>query len=223
MESNRNRYIPSKYTEDQKIPFLNIVTRKVIEMTQELPGLNILDFNISKTERRVTLSVGYKKDTATQQKFDLGNLFVHKPESNASNMPNFKDYQLGQGLIKIHDPDCPCSTNQDGEALSKEEPKHRMPLTDRPEFGEREKSTSSRDTTDGLKKMQTEIVNLITGISINSDGGDEDAPAWFDTFLKMDDTKMDVNYFRSLITDIEPKPDDQATQRRIDEFVQKHC
>ena len=108
MESNRNRYIPSTFTEDQKIPFLNTVTRKVIEMTQELPGLNILDFNISKTERRVTLSVGYKKDTDTQQKFDLGNLFVHNPESNTSNKPKYKDFQLGQGLLKIHDPDCPC-------------------------------------------------------------------------------------------------------------------
>ena len=98
-----------------------------------------------------------------------------------------------------------------------------MPLTNRPEFGEKQKSTSAKDTTDGLDKMQTEIVNLITGISINSDGEDDGAPAWFDTFLKMDVTKMDEDYFRSLLTDREAKPDDQATQRRIDDFVQKYC
>ena len=95
MESNRYRYIPSTFTEDQKIPFLNTVTRKVIEMTQELPGLNILDFNICKTERRVTLSVGYKKDTETQKKFDLGNLFVHDTVRNTGNMPKDRDCQFG--------------------------------------------------------------------------------------------------------------------------------
>ena len=222
MASNKDRYIPSKYTEDQKIPLLNTVSRKVVEMTKELPGLNILDFHISKTEKRVTLSIGFKKDTNPQQKFNLSNLFVHDPERDTSNMPKHKDFQHGQGLLKIHDTDCPCSTNQDKEALDKDEPKHRMPLTNRPEFGEKKKSTSAKDTPDGLDKMQTEIVNLITGISINSDGEDDGAPAWFDTFLKMDVTKMDEDYFRSLLTDREAKPDDQATQRRIDDFVQNN-
>ena len=227
MASNKERYIPSKYTEDQKIPLLNTVSRKVVEMTKELPGLNILDFHISKTEKRVTLSIGFKKETNPQQKFDLSNLFVHDPIRNTSNMPKHKDFQPEQGLLKIHDADCPCSTNQDKEALDKDELKHRMPLTDRPEFGEKQKSTSAKGTPDGLEKMQTEIVNLITditrtGISNNSGDEDDNAPAWFNTFLNMDVNKMDEDYFRSLLTQREAHPDNLATQRRIDDFVQNN-
>ena len=47
--------------DDQKILLLHTVSRKVIEMTGELPGLEVLDFNISKTAKRVTLSIGYKE------------------------------------------------------------------------------------------------------------------------------------------------------------------
>ena len=41
-----------KSEDDQKILLLHTVSRKDIEMTRELPGLDVLDFNISKASNK---------------------------------------------------------------------------------------------------------------------------------------------------------------------------
>ena len=56
MASHKAKGILSKSTAE-KIPLLNTVSRKIVEMSKELPGLDVLDFNISKTDKRVTLSI----------------------------------------------------------------------------------------------------------------------------------------------------------------------
>ena len=59
-----------KTEDDQKILLLHTVSKKVIEMTRELPGLDVLDFNLSKSSKKVTLSIGYK-EAKPLKKLDL--------------------------------------------------------------------------------------------------------------------------------------------------------
>ena len=65
-----------KTAEDQKILLLNTVSKKVIEMTQKFPELNVLDYNISKSDRKMSFSAGYKQEVKPQQKFNLSPLFL---------------------------------------------------------------------------------------------------------------------------------------------------
>ena len=75
MASQKAKGILSKSIAE-KIPLLYTVSRKIIDMSNELLELEVLDFNISKTDKRVTLSIGYKKETTNQTRFDL---YCQKP------------------------------------------------------------------------------------------------------------------------------------------------
>ena len=132
MASNMEKTNLVKTAEDQKILLLHTVSRKVIEMTKELPGLDILDFNFSKTSKKVTLSIGYK-DPKPPKKFDLSEVLMLDQMEPRDNMATYQNFQPDQEC-KIHHKECPFSTLQDKEDLDTEKPKNRMPMTQRPEF-----------------------------------------------------------------------------------------
>ena len=92
-----------------------------------------------------------------------------------------------------------------------------MPMSNRPEFADRQKSPYVR-TSPGIKRMESEIVNVITGNcdtalhtpgrdSDSSDDGEEDVPNWFSDFLNKDMDKMDADYFQHLLGQKETYPD----------------
>ena len=218
---------PAKIAEDQKILLLHIVSKKVVEMTRELPGLDILDFNISKTSKRVTLSIGYKQEFKPQQKFDLSNIFVHDPVGPQHNIAKHQDFQPDQGLLNIHHKD---STYQDIQANQecntrhqecKERCNYRVPMCDRREFSEEPKSPHEEDMP-GLEIMQSEIVKLLTDLNkpeVYIDEEENTVPNWFSTFLNTNVDKMDEDYFNSLLKQREAHPGNPTTQRRIDSFM----
>ena len=229
MASHKAKGILSKSTAE-KIPLLNTVSRKIIEMSNELPGLDVLDFNISKTDKRVTLSIGFKKEATHQTRFDLSNLFVKSPAEETDNTPTCQECQPDQGLLQIHDKNCPCSTNI--ATLNKDEQQLKMPMTNRPEFADKQKSAYDSNSP-GLNRMESEIVNIITGIcdttihtpgrdSDNSDDEEENVPNWFSDFLNKDMDKMDADYFQHLLGQKEAHPDNPATHRRFNNFVQEN-
>ena len=85
--------------EEGKKYCLHRVGRKLILMTQEISGLDMLDFNFSKSERRVTFSAGFKPSVRPDQKFDLSPLFICDNDRNHINH--------GCGLHSRH-PDIHC-------------------------------------------------------------------------------------------------------------------
>ena len=209
--------------EDKKLLLLNTVSRKVIEMTKELPGLDILDFNISKGSKKVSLSIGYKTPKPPK-KFDLSEIL--RFDQMEPRMATHQDFQPNQEC-EIHNKECPFSTIQNKEDLDTEKPKSRMPMSQRPEF--RDRSTSP-----GLELMQNEIVKIITdsckndprlpvreykeGRNYDSDGEDN-RPNWFNTFVNTDIEKMDTDYFQALLSQRAEDPDNAAIQKRIDNFL----
>ena len=211
----------------EKIPLLNTVSRKIIDMSNELPGLDVLDFTISKNDHRVTLSIGYKKEKQQQTRFDLSDLFVKSP-AKTDNMPTYQESQPGQGLVQVHDKNCPCSTNM--APLYKDEQQGRKPMSERPEFSDSKKSHHVRNSP-GIRRMENEIVNVLTGNcdtalhtpgrdSDSSVDGEEDVPIWFSDFLNKDMDKMDSDYFQHLLDQKEKYPDNPATHKRFNTFVQ---
>ena len=77
MASHKAKGILSKSTEE-KIPLLN-------------------------TDKRVALSIGFKKKATHQTRFDLSNLFVKSPAEETANTPTCQECQPDQGLLQIHD------------------------------------------------------------------------------------------------------------------------
>ena len=104
-----------KTEDDQKILLLHTVSKKVIEMAKELPGLDILDFNISKSSKRVTLSIGYK-DSKPQKKLDLSEVLGFGNVESKYNMTNTQDFQPNLEC-EIHQQKCPFSKPQNRECL----------------------------------------------------------------------------------------------------------
>ena len=210
-----------KTEDDQKILLLHTVSKKVIEMAKELPGLDILDFNISKSSKRVTLSIGYK-DSKPQKKLDLSEVLGFGNVESKYNMTNTQDFQPNLEC-EIHQQKCPFSKPQDKEYLDTEKQKHRVPLNERPEFKEELHSP-------GLEMMQKEIVRIITDYhqkdSHNTreyDSDEEDKPpTWFNTFVNTDVEQMDAAYFQSLLSQRAADPNNPAIQRRIDNFLTEH-
>ena len=114
-----------KTEDDQKILLLHTVSRKVIEMTRELPGLDVLDFNLSKSSRKLTLSIGYK-EAKPQQKLDLSEVLGFDSVPPAQNMTNSQDFQPNVEC-EIHQQKCPFSKLPDKEYLDTEKPKNTVP------------------------------------------------------------------------------------------------
>ena len=207
-----------KTEDDQKILLLHTVSKKVIEMAKELPGLDILDFNISKSSKRVTLSIGYK-DSKPQKKLDLSEVLGFGNVESKYNMTNTQDFQPNLEC-EIHQQKCPFSKPQDRECLDTEKQKHRIPLTERPEFKEEFHSP-------GLDMMQKEIVRIITDYNQKDshntreqDSDEEDRPpAWFNTFVNTDVDQIDAAYFQSLLSRRAVDPNNPAIQRKIDNFL----
>ena len=218
MASNMEKSNLVKTAEDQKILLLHTVSKKVIEMTRELPGLDILDFNLSKTSKKVTLSIGYK-DSKPQKKLDLSEVLGLDSVEPRHNMANNQDFQPDL-TCEIHHQKCPFSKLQDNEYLDTEKQKHRVPLNERPEFKEELHSP-------GLEMMQKEIVKIITDYhqkdSHNTRGYESDeednTPTWFNTFVNTNVKQMDADYFQSLLSQRAADPHNSAIQRRIDNFL----
>ena len=218
MASNMEKSNLVKTAEDQKILLLHTVSKKVIEMTKELPGLDILDFNLSKTSKKVTLSIGYK-DSKPQKKLDLSEVLGLDSIEPKHNMTNNQDFQPDL-TCEIHNQKCPFSKLQDKDYLDTEKQKHRVPLNERPEFKEELHSP-------GLEMMQKEIVKIITDYhqkdSHNTRGYESDeedkTPRWFNTFVNTNVEQMDTDYFQSLLSQRAADPDNSAIQRRIDNFL----
>ena len=134
MASNMDKSNLVKTADDQKILLLHTVSKKVMEMTRDLPGLDILDFNVNKNSKKVTLSIGFK-ETKPQRQLDLTEVLGLDQVETRHNRPTYQDFQSVPGC-EIHNKECPFSETQDTEYLDTEKPKNRVPLTDRPEFRE---------------------------------------------------------------------------------------
>ena len=190
-------------------------------MTKDLPGLDILDFNVNKTSKKVTLSIGYK-DPKPQKQLDLTEVLGLDHIEPRHNMATYQDFQPDP-QCEVHDKKCPFSKPQDAEYLDTEKPKNRVPLTERPEF--REQIISP-----GLEMMQKEIVKIITDYHQKDshktreyEYDEEDkTPTWFDTFVNTDVEQMDTDYFHSLLSQRAADPDNSAIQRRIDNFLSEN-
>ena len=98
-------------------------------MSQTLPELEILDFAISKTDRKLNFNVGYKQEIQTNQEFDLSNMFVHSKNNLDDEMCNKQKIQKYQ----THNNDN-FSTDQDKLLLVTQNTKAKIPLGKRPEF-----------------------------------------------------------------------------------------
>ena len=72
---NMASYLGKSGPPDKKF-LLQMVTRKIFRLTQDLQELDILDYNFSKNAKRVTLSIGFKEDIKDHQKFDLSPMFT---------------------------------------------------------------------------------------------------------------------------------------------------
>ena len=208
---------PVKSEDDQKILLLHIVSRKVIEMTRELPGLDVLDFNLSKSARKVTLSIGYK-EAKPQQKLDLSEVLGFDSVPPAQNMTNSQDFQPNMDC-EIHQQKCPFSKLPDKEYLDTEKPKSRVPLNERPEFNAELHSP-------GLDMMQKEIVRILTDYHQkdsdtrrNESATDSRNPTWFNTFVNTNVEQMDEAYLTSLLAQRAADPNNPVIQRRIDTFL----
>ena len=207
---------PVKSEDDQKILLLHTVSRKVIEMTRELPGLDVLDFNLSKSTRKVTLSIGYK-EAKPQKKLDLSEVLgFHSIDPNK--LTNTQDFQPNMEC-EIHQQKCPFSKLPDKEYLDTEKPKFRVPLSERPEFNEEFHSP-------GLDMMQKEIVRILTDYHQkdsdtrrNESATDSRTPTWFNTFVNTNVEQMDEAYFQSLLAQRATDPNNPVIQRRIDNFL----
>ena len=201
--------------DDQKILLLHTVSRKVIEMTGELPGLEVLDFSISKTSKRVTLSIGYK-EAKPVQKLDLSEVLGFD-NGAPEQMTNSQGFQPNM-KCEIHGQNCPFSKLPSKEELEAERPKHKVPLTDRPEF-------NGGFPSPGLDMMQQEIVRILTDfhqgesdIRQTESAADSKTPTWFNTHVDTDVDQMDETYFQHLLAEREGDPSNPAIQRRIDRF-----
>ena len=86
MNSKMRDYHLTPEADESKTYCLHRVGRKLILMTQEINGLDMLDFNFSKSERRVTFSAGFKPCVKPEQKFDLSPLFLCENDKNHANM-----------------------------------------------------------------------------------------------------------------------------------------
>ena len=86
MNSKMRDYHLTQDADEGKTYCLHRVGRKLILMTQEINGLDMLDFNFSKSERRVTFSAGFKPSVKPEQKFDLSPLFMCENDKNHVNM-----------------------------------------------------------------------------------------------------------------------------------------
>ena len=64
-------------TDANKRHLLHSVNKKISLLTQTLPELDILDFNLNKSEKRSTLSVSYKPSFKENKRFDLSPLFTY--------------------------------------------------------------------------------------------------------------------------------------------------
>ena len=208
---------PVKSEDDQKILLLHTVSRKVIEMTRELPGLDVLDFNLSKSARKVTLSIGYK-EAKPQQKLDLSEVLGFDSVPPAQNMTNSQDFQPNMEC-EIHQQECPFSKLPDKEYLDTEKPKSRVPLNERPEFNAELHSP-------GLDMMQKEIVRILTDYHQkdsdtrrNESATDSRNPTWLNTFVNTNVEQMDEAYLTSLLAQRAADPNNPVIQRRIDTFI----
>ena len=205
-----------KTEEDQKLLLLHTVSKKVIEMTRDLPGLDILDFNVNKTSRKVTLSIGYKA-SKPQKTLDLTEVLDFDNMGPRNSMATHKDFQLPD--CEIHNKECPFSKHQDTYPDT-EKPKGRGLLNNRPEF--REELLSP-----GLEMMQREIVKIVTDYHHKDSHKTKDyeteeedkTPKWFDTFINTNVEQMDSDYFKSLLAQRAADPDNAVILRRIDNFL----
>ena len=202
--------------DDLKILLLHTVSRKVIEMTGELPGLDVLDFNISKSAKKVTLSIGYK-EAKPVKKFDLSEILEFDNVAPAQQMTNSQGFQPNMEC-EIHGQNCPFSKLPNKEELEAEKPKHKVPLTNRPEF-------NGGFLSPGLDMMQQEIVRILTDFhQRESDtrqtesAANSKTPTWFNTHVDTDVDHMDETYFQHLLAEREGDPSNPAIQRRIDRF-----
>ena len=203
--------------DDQKILLLHTVSRKVIEMTGELPGLDVLDFNISKSAKKVTLSIGYK-EAKPVKKFDLSEILEFDNVAPEQKMTNSQGFQPNMEC-EIHGQNCPFSKLPNKEELEAEKPKHKVPLTDRPEF-------NGGFPSPGLDMMQQEIVRILTDFhQRESDtrqtesAADSKTPTWFNTYVDTNVDQMDETYFQYLLAERAADPSNPAIQRRIDRFI----
>ena len=67
-------------TNEEKRFLLQVLSNEIIQRTLNLPGLNQLDFNIMKQEKRFTLSISFKPTTKNNNGFDMQHLastFTH--------------------------------------------------------------------------------------------------------------------------------------------------
>ena len=222
MASNRDKSNLVMSADEQKILLLHTVSKKVMEMARDLPGLDILDFNVNKTSKKVTLSVGFK-ETKPQKQLDLTEVIELDPMETRNNKPTYRTFQPAS-QCEIHGKECPFSKTQDTEHLETEKSKHRVPLTDRPEF--REQLISP-----GVQMMQKEIVRIITDYTKNDSTTDrdntsdeeDDTPTWFDNFVNTNVEDMDTKYFHSLLNQRAADPGNSAIQKRIDKYLSEHC
>ena len=222
MANNMDRSNLVKTADDQKILLLHTVSKKVMEMTRDLPGLDILDFNVNKNSKKVTLSIGFK-ETKPQKQLDLTEVLGLDQIETRHNRPTYQNFQ-SVPRCEVHDKECPFSKIQDTEYLDTEKPKNRVPLTERPEF--REQLISP-----GLEMMQKEIVKIIT--DYNQKGShknrehetdeEDKTPTWFDNFVNTNVEEMDTKYFHSLLTQRAEDPNNSAIQRKIDKYLSENC
>ena len=202
--------------DDQKILLLHTVSRKVIEMTGELPGLEVLDFNISKTAKRVTLSIGFK-EAKPVKKFDLSELLEFENVAPAQQM-NSQGFQPNMEC-EIHGKNCPFSQLPCKEDLEAEKPKQKIPLSDRKEF-------NGGFPSPGLDKMQQEIVRILTDFhERESDTKQTEAaaesktPTWFNTYVDTNVDQLDEAYFQYLLKERAANPNNPEIQKKIDKLL----
>ena len=136
-------FLDNRSPEDKK-QLLRSVSKTIFNISQTLPELDVLDFNISKTDRRMTFSVGYKGEIRANQKFDLSNMFVLSKDNLDNDLCERKNTQR-----RCHDnQDHNISKNQDMPLLVRENTKDNVPLCKRPEFSRKLDSPEDAETSD---------------------------------------------------------------------------
>ena len=177
---------------------LEIVNRKILRLTQDLKELDILDYSINKNEKRVTLSVGFKENIQTHQKFDLSSLFTFGNDNIGTEVYNGCD--IGKSS---HTPHAACQFSKDQDN-SFEHTNDNTPVGKRPEFNTKLDPAETYDFSNTVPRKCPDLyssinndVHPIVNKTHHANDDDSHLEAYLAILLSDDvdiDDKMYINY-----------------------------
>ena len=201
---------------------LEIVARKILRLTQDLKELDILDYSINKNAKRVTLSVGFKENIQTHQKFDLSSLFTFGNDNIGTEAYNGCHIRNSSYTPQA---ECQFSKDQDN---SFEHTNGNTPVGKRPEFNTKLDPAETYDFSNTVPRKYPDSYSSINNDVhpiVNKTHHANDDDSHLETYLAIllsDDVdindKMYINYLFARKND---NPECPITAKQIKEFMEE--